>query len=447
MDEDPTTAGCVGDGNAQNEPDQTIQTASNEENSKTSNPTLSDHGAEPLTFGGHAPKRINREVDSKHVDHDLKLNTGEKKNHGPAIIIGIVLGVILLLFGGLAFWFFAIYSNPDKVAFDAVEHFFAAENVSMNGGFSLISQDEDSPFELAILQLESSSKSLPNSTKAILLVTPKDADESEAIRLELGTVQLSDGIAYIQLSGIMDAIEAAGLNEALAENILDLAEEVDNEWWQISVPDLLAHLEAPSDEADALNGIYTCAVNLASPENSNRLSQAAGDLYRSNKFVTVEPVKSITDASGAGESTPNSGYAYYEVGLDTVALASFINALPSTEIANEFYDCYNSAIADLGGDKINATDFDEVSSDDFEIPEDTHIYLEISKFSHELRSVTIEQGMDGTSFSGGILFTYATEAVEEPADYRPITDLIDEITELISELYPPITIDVDEEDE
>lgn len=447
MDEDPTTAGGVGDGNAQNEPDQTVQTASNEENSKTSNPTLSDHGAEPLTFGGHAPKRINREVDSKHVDHDLKLNTGEKKNHGPAIVVGIVLGVVLILFGGLAFWFFAIYSNPDKVAFDAVEHFFAAENVSVNGGFSLISQDEDSPFELAILQLESSSKSLPNSTKAILLVTPKDADESEAIRLELGTVQLSDGIAYIQLSGIMDAIEAAGLNEALAENILDLAEEVDNEWWQISVPDLLAHLEAPSDEADALNGIYTCAVNLVSPENSNRLSQAAGDLYRSNKFVTVEPVKSITDASGAGESTPNSGYAYYEVGLDTVALANFINALPSTEIANEFYDCYNSAIADLGGDKINATDFDEVSSDDFEIPEDTHIYLEISKFSHELRSVTIEQGMDDASFSGGILFTYATEAVEEPADYRPITDLIDEITELISELYPPITIDVDEEDE
>ena len=468
MDEDPTMTGGVGDGTTQNEPNQETQTTTAETTQVSSTeipvagaveglttaeePVSTDTTAEPavnesttaapgnksVELGGLEPGTtiLGREnAESRHIDHDLDLGGGQTKKTKTGLIVGIIIGAVVLILGGLAIWFFAFYNNPDKVAFDAVEKLITADNVTMNGGVVVLPTDDNPEFESIILNIESSSKSLPNSTTATLLVTPSDDGENaEAIQIQLDTVYLADGIAYIKVSGLTDAAKAAGLDQedstAFSSALFDIVEVVDDEWWQISVPNLLDEMELSAEEADGMSAIYTCAVDAMNSDASGEIAS----LYKANKFINVEPAKNPVDSAG-NAMTPASGYSYYQVSLGSEQLANFINALPNTAVAFNFYDCYNAAVEQYNiYEPISAEDFSEVSADDFSLPDDLSIYLEISRFGHSLRSVITEQAGEDETVSGSIVFQYEAGTTNEPEDYRPITDLFDEITELLSQI-------------
>lgn len=446
MDEDPTMAGGVGGGTTRNEPDQKTQTPMMTRiplemppempATPTTEPTLTAQGSSAVELGGAAPspELLGREnAESHHIDHDLEIGGPKKKSKAP-LVIGIVVGILVLALGGLATWFFAFYNNPEKVAFDAIENLLTADDVTINGSVAILADEmADSSYDSVILSINSSSKFLPNSTSATLLLTPRDDNEdAEAVQLQLDAIYLEDGMAYIQVSGLMDTLEAAGFStEASAEleAIFDTLERIDNEWWQISVSDLLDELELDDEEVEGLNEIYSCAVDAMNSDLSGELA----NLYRTNKFVQVERVKTIVDGAG-NETSPSSGYNYYEVSLDDVALADFVNAIPETTTASEFFDCYNAAVAEYNiYEPFDASDIDEVSADDLQLPSDLKIYLEISRFGHELRSIVTEQEDGDYMTSGSILFQYQSGFAAEPDDYRPATELIDELTELFSQ--------------
>lgn len=446
MDEDPTMAGGVGDGTTQNEPDQETQTTmmntvapEGQEATVASNsdPMLTAQGNAAVELGGAAPRVEipGRELaESRHIDHDIDLAGSGKQKSRTGLMIGVIAGVLALVLGGLAIWFFAFYSNPEKVAFDAIENLITAENVTMNGSIAILPEaTAESSFSSIILNIDSSSKTLPNSTTATLLITPNDdAEDAEAIQIQLSTVYLADGVAYIQISGLMDAMDELGLDTATSSElsaIFDTLERIDNEWWQISVPNLISEMELEDDEAAGLNAIYACAVDAMNSDASGEIAS----LYKANKFVQVEAVKSIIDSAG-NETLPNSGYKYYEVSLDSERLANFVNALPNTTVADTFYDCYNTAVEEYNiYEPIDASDISEASADDFELPDDLHIYLEISRFGHKLRSIAAEQQDGDVTISGSVLFQYEAGEVIEPEDYRSITELFDELTELFSQ--------------
>ena len=445
MDEDPTMAGGVGDGTTQNEPDQETQTTminttipDNQESTAATNsdPMTTAQGNPAVELGGAPRVEIpGREAaESRHIDHDIDLAGSGKKKNRTGLMIGIIAGVLALILGGLAIWFFAFYSNPEKVAFDAIKNLITADNVTMNGSVAILPEaTADSSFSSIILNIDSSSKTLPNSTTATLLITPNDNNEdAEAIQIQLSTVYLADGVAYIQISGLIDAMNELGLDATTSSElsaIFDTLERVDNEWWQISIPNLISEMELEEDEAEGLNAIYTCAVDAMNNDNSGEIAS----LYQANKFIQVEPTKSIIDSAG-NETLPNSGYKYYEVSLNNELLANFVNALPNTTTASIFYDCYNSAVEEYNiYETISASDINEVSADDFALPDDLHIYLEISRFGHKLRSVAAEQQDGDVTISGSVLFQYEAGEVAEPENYRSVTELFDELTELLSQ--------------
>lgn len=486
MDEDPKTAGGVGDGVAPIEPVQSKQTVMPENATSgvaraDSEPTISVRGATPVNLGGTQPtatatntaansaantaatspglansaaaeapapggtdEHPNR---SQHIDHDLKL-TGVKKSHKLAATLAIFAGIVVLMLGGFAAWFFAYYNQPEKVALDAIENFFKADNVTMDGGFAVIG-GENSVLDSVIVNLKSSSRRLPNATDVDIAVSSKSNgahEDAESINLSLGSVMLDDGVAYLQVEGLEDTVKTlfnpeTGIPIANTDAINSFAHEIDDDWWQISMPELLSALEAPETEANFYSAIYSCGVDAVQSDYGGEFAA----LYHDHPFVKVESVSKIEGNDGT-TSKASAGHGYYEIGLDSENLAAFVNAIPTTSTAGAFYDCYNSAAETYSDDseegmvdEISAENFSEVSAEDFKLSKDLHLYLEISRFGHRLRSLTIMPEIpDHSGFSaasGSVLFSYKVpEEPVAPEEYGSTQDLVQNFKELFAAL-------------
>lgn len=427
MDQDPITAGGVGDGISQNEPDRTTQTNLTVENNN------------------FMPSPDTHPVDSGHVDHDIELHhtNGKKAKSKTPLILGIVAGALALILAGIAVWFFVFYNNPDKVAYDAINHLITADHVSINGGFSILpNEDTESPFSMLILNIDSSSTSLPNASTANLLVAFKgeteDNSDGATLNLEIGTVEMADGVIYLQVSGIMDSLESLGVSSedlGEAESFFSTLELIDNEWWEISIPDVVDSLELEAGAADGIKEIYSCAVTAINSDYSGEVA----NLYSNNRFVEVTPTDRIItspDIDGSAYPEAASGHNLYEVTLNREKLASFVNAIPMTTVATQFFDCYNVAVEEYQlGDPVDLENINEISADEIETwADDLHVYLEISTFGHKLRAIHTYQYHDNMQLSAGFLFTYEPAVVSAPESYRPITELVDELSEAISQL-------------
>lgn len=383
---------------------------------------------------------------------DKKTDQDTKSSRVPIIVLSI-LAVIILILGCLGIWFFGFYNNPDKVALDAVSNLLSAPNVSMNGGIVVFPLDDDAPSPRLILNLDTSSNHLPNSTTASLFVA---LDEDRTINLSLGTVQLADGVIYLQISKVMETIDNLNLSTselAELEDVLAILETIDNEWWRISIPELVDSFELDQDLSSGIKEIYACVVDVTNADLTDELAL----LYRRMPFVNVVEVSEISAYAANNEvdievSTyrPATGYGLYEVSLNKDNLAHFINALPETSTAESFYDCYNSAIDKYPTmfmpEHLSATDFDELDASDITIDKDLHLYMEVSKFGHQIRSLHLYYEEDSFVASGGVSLKYDDVIVSPPNSYRPITDLIDEIIESIFGVLPDYEINTDPDD-
>lgn len=429
MDQDPMTAGGTDTDNmVAGEPGQDTQTYIDE-------PALPD--TEPVVR-----PQVSRPLHSHHIERDLRL-PGDKAKRRTQIIIGVVVGALVLMLAGFAIWFFAFYSNPDKVMLDGVNNLFRAPNVSLDGGGSITLRegDTDDAVQMVILNLTSSSSQLPNATDVSLLIT--FADE-KSVNLQLGTVQLTDGVIYLRVSGIMDSVRSMGL-ESDAENemeeLFSALETIDGEWWRISVRDALEDISGSREVADLYDGIYNCALEASTRDHSQTLI----DLYKQNKFIAVTPVKKIASGDGYTDYTAQSWHKLYEIDLDKKALADFLNAIPDTAMAEEMYTCYNNIMAEYnsGAAQINAADFDEISASDIDIPEDLHLYAEISQFGHQIRSLWAYVDDDTWQNSFAVTLGYQETTVSAPSEYRDITELFEELP--IENMWSSVTLPSDDD--
>lgn len=417
MDQDlnPNMAGGTNTGNmVPSEPGQNTQTSTNEATTIASQqPTMQT--------------QISRPVDSSYIKHDLRIpkdKTGKSKRH-TAIIISVVIGVLALIIGGLAIWFFAYYNSPDKVMLDGVNNLLKAENVSFNGGGSLILREEDDSESIQniTLNLDSSSSSLPNSTNVSLLIL---FNENRKINLQLGTVVMSDGVIYLKVSGIMDSLHdmnVSGEDIASIEGLLETVELIDDEWWRISLRDILGEMGADDEVINVYGEFQDCALSLATRDNSQELA----DMYKQNKFITVEPVKSISDGSGYFDYQAQAWHNLYEIKFDKELLASFVNTLPDTEMAKETVACINTAARKYGAqtDVIDMEDFHEISASDIDISDQLHLFVEISQFSHKIRSIQAYSEDEYWNNAFGFKLDYGKTEVVAPSEYRNITELFE----------------------
>lgn len=392
---------------------------------------------DPTTVNQETTPKVTHEVDSNYTKHDIKIPS-EKKRTG--LIVGIVVAVLLVLCGGLILWFYLWYSNPDQVAYDAMTHLIEAENVGIEGGISIINPDEDSALKMVSIAFDASSNNLPSSTAAKIMFI-FDADKVEGdpqILIEVKNIVMRDGVIYLQIGGIMDSIDSLEIDDdtrASMEYFLNTLEAIDNEWWQISIPDLLETMELPAQQNDALTGMYRCAMQAINSDMSGEIAT----IYKQNQFVEVKSSKQLAPDVEDVVDALEAGHKAYELTINKDKMASFVNRLPETQTANDFFACYNDVAKQYGGERLSTNDFDEISAEDVEWPDSEHlrVFLEISQFEHRLRSVNIfTYDDDGQTTGGGIVvFKYDTVTVNPPESYRPITELFDELSEMFSQMF------------
>jgi len=339
---------------------------------------------------------------------------------GKGWLIGVIVAAIVFLgICGAAIWYFVYYSNPDKVAYDAIHNLITAENVSIDGGVVVSSDNAQ-----AIIDFDTTGEHLPNSATVSALLTLQDGSDTASFKFNIGSIQMRNGVLYLQVDGILDSLKGMGIDEDDYNNemLISYLEEFEGEWWEISVPDIVDMLDL-GEFGDFINDSYVCVVDSMNADDSNELAE----LYSKNRFVKVEPVKKIVHGSGTEE--PEAGYRFYEVSIDRNALVGFSNGLNDTKAVKDLNSCWNHVGQEYFGDDFSMS-IDEVTIDDIELPEDMDIYLEISQFDHKLRSIRGVQGADEDiiPLSYSLLFKYDSAVeVSAPSSYRPITELIEEI--------------------
>ncbi len=391
---------------------------------------------DPTTVNQEPTEVVAHEVDSNYTKHDIKIPR-EKKRTG--LIIGIVVAVLMVILGSLALWFCLWYSNPDQVAYDAMNNLLKAENVGLEGGFTILNPDEDDALKMVIISFDSASNSLPNATSAKVqfIFNPDYVEGDPHVLIEVKNVVMRDGVIYLQIGGIMDSINSVEMDDGERESMavfLNTLEVIDNEWWQISIPDLIETMELPAQQSDAMTEVYSCAVQAMNSDVSGEISA----IYKQNRFIEVKSSKQLAPSNESAASELASGHKAYELTMNKAKLASFVNELPETAVAEEFFACYNKAAKQYGGETIDAKDIDEIDEDDVTWPdaEDLRVFLEISQWSHQLRSAHIFAYNDGQDVGGGtVMFKYDQVEVTPPESYRPITELFDELAEMFSQLF------------
>lgn len=368
-----------------------------------------------------------------------------KKKRTALIVSLLSLAIVLIIGIAAAVWYFVYYSNPNKVAYDAVNGFLQREAVETTGlitGRTTLGSNNGFLFSINIESKNGTGVSGENT--AVLKLTPVDANgqglSDGNYEVEFSVIMLSDGVFYVKADRLAEAIETLADEMDLStaeeleiyESILGLLEEVDGEWWRISIPELIDEYIDSSELARSSKEFYACLMNVA---NTNYNSQIA-ELYSNNQFINItKDSPKIYHGDAAG----------YSVSFDYDKMANFLNSTLDLEIAANTGNCFERFITDgLGSDGVNIT-FTETETDAETLRsmlDGVDITLFITDFGHELRHVDIayNSNSDSDYVNMSLSFAYPNITIAPPSKYRPFDDLVELIGVTIMDLAD---IDID----
>ncbi len=120
--------------------------------------------------------------------------------------------------------------------------------------------------------------------------------------MQVSTVFMRDGVIYIQFSDLVESIEKLKLDQDTKDALslyLDTIEVIDNEWWQISIPDIIDSLELESMQSNSIKEVYSCVVEAMDSDISGEMAR----FYGANKFCKLNksirmPFRTIKDHLG-----------------------------------------------------------------------------------------------------------------------------------------------------
>lgn len=404
-----------------------VQSVSSEPNTTTANPAAA---VETTNVAAVETIPATDAATGAPVDTVVIVKPPKKKKTG--LIVGIIIAALLVLGGvGAAIWYFAVYQSPENVVFDAMNNFLSAQHVQTEGEFTyhVVDEDTENSF-LYTLKLENKSNTLPNATNLNLSIRKTDSsDETSTLSVDLGTAIMSDGVIYFQISNLIATLEELSVDSSEFDNdfavaIYDIIEIVDGEWWRISIPEIIDELDL-GDDARQLKNLYSCVIESAKKDHTGELAA----LYREHPFASIEK---------ATDETAVAGSTAYDATLNYDQLADFFNELPDTSSSTDIMACYNTYAEATGGEKISPEDATEISADDIReaLPEEYELGFVITNGSHELTHITFSTiKNDQEWLAAQFSFTYEPADVTVPAEYRPITELFEEIAEIIAELF------------
>ncbi len=385
----------------------------------------------------------------------MSADAPKKKKTG--LLVGIIVAVLLLLVGGGALlWCTLFYNNPENVAFDAINGFLHEKNISVSGSAWVEVPSEDLRVDISLKNAVNQASGM--SDLSIKLGEMQDGyhpSQEKTFDIDAGMIGLLDGKFYARFGNIMNSVDQLMDDENMTfdnlgqfeQMLYQLGETIDEQWWEISISDIIDRLTEDVDDEDTLaqvenaHDLYRCMIDVASQNHSNEIAK----LYRANRFLVVKRVTESMD----GDKKPASGNSLYELSFDYEKLADFLNALPKTEFANQSDVCINNYQAEVYSnsgyvpDEIDASKFDQIKAEELEealYNRANQYYLEISNWQHQIKSIFILNLTSGAVSGADLYFDYTPVTISAPNDVRPITDLYDEAMEIIEE---SLNVDLD----
>ncbi len=357
----------------------------------------------------------------------------KKKSHKGLIVFIITLLIIIIAAAGAAIWYFVYYSNPDRVAYDAITHFLQQDTVVTSGKIHgrVDLGDNDANITAEIKQ-KSNGLAGENvlDIRAELLDANGEPITEHDYEVELSAVVLDDGVFYFRTDKLMETVDIMLDDMSLDSDdldatmiaVYDLFEQVDGEWWQINVPDIIDTVASDSEIARPAKEFYACVINVA----KNDVNGQIANVYKNNPFIKVEKAGSDADVNTFEVST-------YAASLDYDKMSTFMGAVMETDYLKSTENCFDKFFEGHITFDHTVPTADELKS---EFDQIGVIVMDITNFGHELKGLSISYHLDEKKqseyyVSGRFDFSHPAVTVAAPENYRSVDELIELIVETI----------------
>lgn len=391
-----------------------------------------------------------------------------KKKH-TGLIIGLVIAFLLL--GGGAFAALAIIKNqPENILVDAFNNLVNAKQVAVTGSFTF-KPGKNLEQYIGPINVKINSETANSNTSSSIGVSVEVPDFRQPITLDFGEIVMSDGVFYIKASGlkkIYDDILYDTINEqitsemesqyryslrrqcyeiderdayydcinqitpisdpAISANIQsqvtmlqnqieEIINEVDDEWFEISMEDVLdSDIVKEYIDNRTRNTIIKardCYNNTI--KNLSDYSNELSNVYSNNSFITMQADQD----------------SFYKLYLDSDKLAGYINAIPKTKLINDYASCNDVTLTDDMFTSLTPAQLSNVISF---FP---NIYARFDGFlSHRITALKINRDYDYFAISADLNFTYPSNlVVDAPSDSTPVMDMVEDIMEDMKGIY------------
>lgn len=351
--------------------------------------------------------------------------TAKPKSKGTGIVIAIV-AVLVLALGGLATWFFVFFNNPTKVVSDAVSGFLSAEHLAMQGDVWLEPSNPDSSDEVKKIWLSfsSNSRELSPSSHSGAMNVELANDDAFTVFFDYKIAQ--DHRLFVRFSSVTEALETMEISQANYPDrtkFFDVVEMIDDQWWEVDLAKLVKDYDLDASISDYYNGYMDCTDDYLSVTLQDR---TLSKLYLDHSFFDIkESGVKLDNFEESGKS--------YSVKIDPELAADFMNGLISSDSADTYFKC----LADKLDQSYDANDIEKYDADDIKdsLPDDYQLLLDINPWTHRLNAVHGEYKDSSVITTANLKFTYEDVPYEDPEEYRPISDLIDELQQHGTEFW------------
>lgn len=322
-----------------------------------------------------------------------------KKKNGKkiGIIIGVIAGVLALGGGVAAALMLTVFKPADAVPL-AIEKALSGnyKYVALQGNISG-TPTADSSFGVSSLNINFDAQvdmvSRSNSLSATIAAS---AGNEQDVSFNVEEAQVAGGDMFIKLDGLSESL---GEYSSLIPG-LNVVETIEGDWLRIGKDDF-----SSSEGMGILDNSSQCIANAMA--NASSYSNSLAENYKQNQFVTY----STNDIKLAKKND-----TIYRLGFDSNKLASFLNSMNNSGLANELIACTGGSATNKD---VTAADVEKLLSD---FPT---VYVEING-NNDITRAYFDASDKG--FTADLTISYPSSVnVSEPSSYKDLSDYLSEI--------------------
>lgn len=324
-----------------------------------------------------------------------------QKKSKKGLIIGIVIASVLVLLGaGSVAAYNLYYQNPQKVITDAIINAVTATS-SVYSGTVAIGSDG---YTLAV-DLSTKQSTTAGAMDAKMTLTA----DGKVYVVNTAAVVAESGDVYVKADKVKELVAdysaaLALLNPTTGQDLDRLVAKVDGSWIKISSDDLKSYDSGLAKAQVCIND------TVKKFKNDKAATDQISQLYIKNQFITVIEKLGTKDSSLG-----------YKLKSDSVKAKAFAAGLADTTIYKSLHDCDSTFT-------ITPSDVDGSESSG----KDAIVEVWISRWSHQLTSVSIKDESDGSTFDMTLKPTYNGDVtIATPESSITLTQLQSDITALL----------------